>query len=105
MKFFQTSPVRPVVLLPSRRVRERYNVCGRTLKRWCEKPELGFPPAITINGRCYFDESALTAWERDRASMRCGCGETGSAESHTTLNGIDTSLRLPRGRASRKQEG
>jgi hypothetical protein len=33
--------------------KKRYDVCTRTLSRWDEKPELGFPPPIYINGRRY----------------------------------------------------
>lgn len=54
--------------LPSTRVLERYDITRRTLGRWMEDPDLGFPLPITINNRHYFDERALETWERQRAA-------------------------------------
>ena len=53
-------------IVPSRSVRSRYSISGRTLSRWRHNADLGFPAAIMINGRCYFDEAQLLAWERSR---------------------------------------
>jgi len=44
--------------------RQRYNRNLRTLARWDDRPELGFPPPIKINGRNYRDAEALDAWDR-----------------------------------------
>jgi hypothetical protein len=58
-------------LIPARRVWERFNVTDRTLARWLDKPDLNFPrPVMTINGRRYWDEDVLDAWERDRAATQ-----------------------------------
>jgi hypothetical protein len=55
-------------LIPDNKVaRERYHVCLKTLKRWDEKPELGFPAAEWINGRKYRDTDKLDAWDTGRA--------------------------------------
>ena len=58
----------PIALLPARCVRSRYSVSGRTLSRWRRNPNLAFPHALMINGRCYFDEADLAEWERSRAA-------------------------------------
>jgi hypothetical protein len=47
--------------------RDRYHVNPRTLPRWDDKPELGFPPPIYINGRKYRDEERLDQFDRERA--------------------------------------
>jgi hypothetical protein len=55
-------------LLPNKVVAERYNTRTRTIERWREQPELGFPPGIDINGRIYRKLSDLIAWEKQRAT-------------------------------------
>jgi DNA-binding transcriptional MerR regulator len=55
--------------IPDREVAERYGVVARTLRRWEENPELGFPKALLINRRKYRDEDELIAWERARATQ------------------------------------
>lgn len=50
--------------LPTRRVCERYNVTDRTISRWERDPDLNFPQPTVINGRKYYDEVELTAWDR-----------------------------------------
>jgi hypothetical protein len=40
----------------------------KTLSRWDEHHELGFPKPIVINRRKYRDEDALTAWLRARVA-------------------------------------
>ena len=54
--------------LPSSIVCDRYRITRRTLGRWMETRELGFPEPITINKRHYFEEHALEIWERQRAA-------------------------------------
>jgi hypothetical protein len=54
-------------LIPNRKVRERYGVTSRTIKRWEEDPNLNFPKPTIINNRKYQYESVLTEWERSRA--------------------------------------
>jgi hypothetical protein len=53
--------------LPTRQVCERYGVCDRTIARWERDPELQFPQPTLINGRKYYDDVALTAWDRANA--------------------------------------
>jgi hypothetical protein len=54
--------------LPTRLVCDRYDVSDRTVARWERDPELNFPKALVINGRKYFSEDELTAWDRANAS-------------------------------------
>jgi hypothetical protein len=54
--------------LPTRAVCARYDVVDRTLARWLRKPELGFPRPTSINGRLYFDEGQLDAWDHAMAA-------------------------------------
>jgi hypothetical protein len=49
--------------LPTRAVCKRYDIVDRTVQRWIKNPDLGFPRPTYINGRLYFDEDALTAWD------------------------------------------
>lgn len=55
-------------LLPRRLVAERYNVTTRTVCRWENDPDLGFPRPIEINTRRYYRAAELTAWDRANAS-------------------------------------
>ncbi|MDX0467460.1 MULTISPECIES: helix-turn-helix transcriptional regulator [Sinorhizobium] len=48
-------------------VAERYKISGMTLYRWLRDPKLAFPQPMVINRRKFFNETELTAWERDRA--------------------------------------
>jgi hypothetical protein len=54
--------------LPTRLICKRYNVCDRTIARWQANPALNFPQPTVINGRKYFDEDQMTAWDRSRAA-------------------------------------
>lgn len=60
--------------LPTRKVCERYGVVSRTLERWDQRPELGFPPPEYINGRKYRDEAALDEFDR-RCSALAASGQ------------------------------
>ena len=53
-------------LLTTRALTERYSVTDRTIDRWLEAGILPAPSAI-IRHRRYWDESELTARERDLA--------------------------------------
>jgi hypothetical protein len=55
------------VLLADARVAERYDVCVRTLARWDEIPDLGFPPPIYIRERRYRELAKLERWDRVNA--------------------------------------
>jgi hypothetical protein len=60
-----------MALIKESKVAKRYSVDKRTLARWDEKPEMGFPPLIYINGLRYRDEGKLDEFDaaRVRASM------------------------------------
>jgi hypothetical protein len=60
-----------MALIPEGKVAKRYGVCKRTLLRWDEQAELGFPPLVYINDRKYRDSEQLDAFDaaRVRASM------------------------------------
>jgi hypothetical protein len=53
--------------LPTVAVAKRYGVDPRSVKRWEIDPDLGFPRAMLINKRKYFDLAELEAWEKRRA--------------------------------------
>jgi len=53
-------------LLPSRAVCERYGICDRTLDRWLEDVELGFPTPKRIRTRRYWPEHELDTFDRSR---------------------------------------
>jgi predicted DNA-binding transcriptional regulator AlpA len=55
--------------LPTRQVCARYGVSDRTIARWVRDPNLNFPQPIVINGRLYFDDEALTAFDRAQAAQ------------------------------------
>jgi hypothetical protein len=50
--------------LPRRLTCQRYGVSSRTISRWESDPDLDFPQPEVINGRKYYDEDALTTWDR-----------------------------------------
>jgi len=55
---------------PSGAVRDRYGVCDRTIKRWRDSPKMGFPQPISINGRDYYSDDELDAFDRDLAARK-----------------------------------
>lgn len=55
--------------LPTRLVCARYNICERTLARWIERADLGFPAAVKINNKRYWHLEHLQHWERERAAF------------------------------------
>lgn len=58
-------------MVGTKTVRERYNnACSRTVDRWINDPELGFPKPTMINGRRYWRLGELRQWERARAADR-----------------------------------
>lgn len=58
-------------LRTAKQVRTRFGgVSDMTLWRWLQDKSLGFPQPIIINGRRYFDEEALEAWERARPTRQ-----------------------------------
>jgi hypothetical protein len=51
-------------------VARRYGVSKRTVERWLEDPDLGFPVPMDINGRRYFDLHELEQFERARVGRK-----------------------------------
>ena len=68
-------------LLNARRVRERSDICERTLHRWERQPDLGFPRALVANRRKYFNEDELDDWERRRARLSVAADSTPAPSS------------------------
>ena len=58
----------PKQYITRKNVRRRYDgISEMTLWRWEHDEKLGFPYAIDINGRKYYDLAEVEAWERKRA--------------------------------------
>jgi hypothetical protein len=55
--------------LPTVEVAARYSVTTRTVERWSEDAELGFPAPIWINRRKFWSLNALRFFDRERARM------------------------------------
>jgi hypothetical protein len=55
------------LLLADRLVAERYDVTVRTLERWDQKTELGFPPPVYIRRRRFRVIEKLDEWDRANA--------------------------------------
>jgi hypothetical protein len=55
-------------LLPDPQVAKRYGVTSRTLYRWDEDPNLGFPAAVRIKKRKYRSLRKLREFEIKRAA-------------------------------------
>jgi hypothetical protein len=72
-KHHEDDESRPV-LIADRRVADRYDVSVRTLARWDEQPDLGFPPPIYIRDRRYRELAKLDEW--DRANTRKATAQT-----------------------------
>jgi predicted DNA-binding transcriptional regulator AlpA len=54
-------------LLTAAAVKARYGgVSDMSLWRWARDPSLGFPAPLIINGRKFWRESELAAWEASR---------------------------------------
>ena len=64
----KTSPTVSTGLLPDSQVAQRYKVDPRTIARWDQRPELGFPKPVRINARKYRSIEQLENWERSRAA-------------------------------------
>jgi hypothetical protein len=84
-------PKRKPVLLADRLVAERYDVTVRTLERWDQKPELGFPPPVYIRRRRFRVIEKLDGWDRANARKVVG--------SHNPRRALAQAL--PRARAGR----
>jgi hypothetical protein len=53
-------------LLPTPAVAKRYGVSTRSISRWGDDPDLGFPKPEVIKLRKYWRVSILRAWDRAR---------------------------------------
>jgi hypothetical protein len=51
-------------LVPNRQARGEFGVTAMTIWRWDRNPDLGFPPAIRINGRTYRSRQMLEAFKQ-----------------------------------------
>jgi hypothetical protein len=91
-KYSESKPV----LLSDRLVAERYDVSVRTLERWDEKPDLGFPPAIRIRRRRYREIDKLDAWDRLNARK--------IADPHSLHRAATTLPRAQRGRFTKAEQ-
>ena len=60
-------------LLPDAVVAKRYSKCTKTLRRWDQAPELGFPKPVMINGRRHRSLRELQEFER-RVAARSAAG-------------------------------
>lgn len=56
----------PTNHLTTAQLTARYRVCRRTIGRWAVQPNLNFPQPLVINGRRYWREDALEAWEHQQ---------------------------------------
>jgi hypothetical protein len=63
----QSSPGDRGPYLPKPKVAERYRNTSRTIDRWRDDPDLGFPAPIDINGFKYWSLPELITWEQERA--------------------------------------
>jgi predicted DNA-binding transcriptional regulator AlpA len=54
----------PDSLVPSPQVQREFNVSVMTIWRWDKNKNLGFPPAIKINGRNYRSRQQLEAFKQ-----------------------------------------
>ena len=54
--------------LSRKTVAERYEKSTRTIERWENDPNLGFPQPLDVNGRKLHSEPQLIRWERTRAA-------------------------------------
>jgi predicted DNA-binding transcriptional regulator AlpA len=48
----------------------RFDVCTRSIDRWLDDPDLGFPQPIYINRRRFWDLAEIESWERNRARAK-----------------------------------
>ena len=54
--------------LPGPQTARRYGVSNRTISRWEQDPNLGFPPPMIVNGHKFHPLDDLEAWEKSRAA-------------------------------------
>jgi hypothetical protein len=52
---------------PDSEIARHFGIHPKSLRRWDERPELGFPPPIRVNGRKYREWNAIREFERRAA--------------------------------------
>jgi predicted DNA-binding transcriptional regulator AlpA len=90
------------IYLTSAQVCARYGgMSDMSLSRWLNDDELGFPKPIRINGRRFWKEADLAAWDDDQAAKKDGEGRD------ETLPSAEVGLRViaDRGRRPRNARG
>ena len=61
------------MMVGTKKVRARYDdACARTIDRWINHREMGFPKPTMINGRRYWRLGELRQWERQQARAHVG---------------------------------
>ena len=61
-----STPDQSSYLIPKPSLAKELGITSRTLSRWIEDPEMGFPEAVVINSRNYFVRAAVEAWKAER---------------------------------------
>lgn len=56
-----------IVWLPSSAVTAKFGITRRTLDRWMRRDALDFPKPMVVNGRLYFLQDEISAWQRESA--------------------------------------
>jgi hypothetical protein len=81
------------VRLPIGRLCRRYGVTARTVSRWLDNEQLGFPRPIVINRRRYWDEAMLAIWDRQQVSRKSDrCDEGSAAGSNMPASPVRNAL-------------
>jgi hypothetical protein len=75
-------------LIPNTKVARRFGVTTRTIFQWTTEPDLNFPEPCFVNGRRYFSEAKLDAWQASR-SRRCGAIRAGSPGPRSANNAAE----------------
>jgi len=63
-------------LAPDSMIARHFNIHVKSLARWDRRPELGFPPAVKINGRKYRRWDEIRAFERRAAVAHASKSKT-----------------------------
>jgi hypothetical protein len=60
------------LLLTARKTSKRYNKSVRTINRWLDDPDMGFPRPMVVKGWRYFSLAELKKWERRHTIGKVG---------------------------------
>jgi hypothetical protein len=85
-------------LIPDPQVADDFGVCLKTLGRWDQTPELGFPPPIYVRKRKYRDEGALEDFKLQKAREAAAEAKAAAARMHSIAKPApkDSKHRKPR---------